>query len=202
MRIQNKYQNYPFTNIALPNNCYVVPGRAPPGPLFLRCCGSWASSIRAPFLRCRGSSILNMDQYHSRAITIATTNYSFFFISATFFHIIFSISLFFSIAMQVKVFLRATGPGFPFNFLQPFFSKLLLYFYLQINLTSFFSFPTTNLTDYFRIHFGQIRQDCLARNRYSALIAKEPNNQVPTFICLFVCLKRSWYQTNGRYILG
>ena len=42
-------------------NCRVVPGRAPPGPLFLRCCGSRASSIRAPFLRCRGSSILNVD---------------------------------------------------------------------------------------------------------------------------------------------
>ena len=35
---------------------------------------------------------------------------------------------------------------------------------------------------------------------YWALIIKKPNNAVPTF-CLF-CLKRSWYQINGRYIFG
>ena len=147
MRIQNKYQNHPFTNIALPNNCRVVPGRAPPGPLFLRCCGSWASSNRAPFLRCRGSSILNVDQYHSRAITIATTNYSFF-----------SFQLLFSYYFSFHFFFNCNASeGFPpgyrarfsLQFSLAFASKLLLYFYSQINLTSFFSFPTTNLIDYF-----------------------------------------------------
>ena len=148
MRIQNKSQNHPFTNIALSNNCRVVPGRAPPGPLFLRCCDSWASSIRAPFLRCRGSSILNVDQYHSRAITIATTNYSFFFISATFF-ILFFFSLFFFNCNASEGFPPGYRARFSLQFSLAFFSKLLLYFYSQINLTSFFSFPTTNLIDYF-----------------------------------------------------
>ena len=142
MRIQNKSQNHPFTNIALPNNCRVVPGRAPPGPLFLRCCGSRASSIRAPFLRCHGSSILNVDQYHSRAITIATTNYSFFFISATFFHIIFSFSLSFFNCNASEGFPPGYRARFSLQFSLVFFSKLLplLLFANKSNLI-FFHFP-------------------------------------------------------------